>query len=130
MTPPGDALQPHAVRTARRRCRELKPGGRTSCYVMRDFLRVAFQPSVVRRGLRYAMVVGSVLISINHGDAILRGDVDGSRLRRIALTVVVPYLVSTFSSVGAIRELRGSKDASAPEDQDARRYHATSSGTG
>jgi len=95
---------------------------------MRDFLRVAFQPSVVRRGLRYAMVVGSVLISINHGDAILRGDVDGSRLRRIALTVVVPYLVSTFSSVGAIRELRGSKDVSAPEEQDARRHHATPSG--
>ncbi len=78
---------------------------------MRDWLRVAFQPSVLRRGLLYAVVVGSVLVGINHGDAILRGDVDGGRLLRIALTVVVPYLVSTFSSVGAIRELGGSRDA-------------------
>jgi len=95
---------------------------------MSDWLRVAFQPSVVRRGLRYAIVVGSVLISINHGDAILHGDVDGSRLRRIALTVVVPYLVSTFSSVGAIRELRRSKDVRAPEEQDQSRHQSTPSG--
>jgi hypothetical protein len=45
-----------------------------------------------------------VLIAINHGDAILRGDVDRDRLLRIALTVAVPYIVSTSSSVGAIRE--------------------------
>jgi hypothetical protein len=96
---------------------------------MRDLMRAALQASVVRRALRFAVVVGSVLVSINHGDAILRGDVDGGRLRRMALTVMVPYLVSTFSSVGAIRELRGSKDASAPEEQDARRYHTGSATT-
>jgi hypothetical protein len=79
--------------------------------VMRDWLRVARQPSVLRRGLLYATIVGSVLVGINHGDAILGGDIDGRRLLRIALTVLVPYLVSTFSSVGAIRELRGSKGA-------------------
>jgi hypothetical protein len=79
--------------------------------IMRGWLRVALQPSVLRRGLVYAIIVGSVLVGINHGDAILRRDLDGGRLLRIALTVVVPYLVSTFSSVGAIRELGGSKDA-------------------
>jgi hypothetical protein len=65
----------------------------------------------VRRGLLYAVVVGSVLVSINHGDAILRNDVGGGRLLRIALTVLVPYIVSTSSSVAAIRELRRSQDA-------------------
>jgi hypothetical protein len=79
--------------------------------IMRNWLRVAFQPSVWHRGLLYAVVVGSVLVGINHGDALLRGEVDGGRLLRIALTVLVPYLVSTFSSVGAIRELGGSKGA-------------------
>jgi len=79
--------------------------------IMREWLRLAFQPSVLRRGLLYAIIVGSVLVGINHGDAILRGDVDGRRLLRIALTILVPYLVSTFSSAGAIRELQGSKDA-------------------
>ena len=74
---------------------------------MWDWLWVAFQPSVLHRGLLYAVVVGAVLVGINHGDAILHGDVDDRGLLRIALTIVVPYLVSTFSSVGAIRELRG-----------------------
>jgi hypothetical protein len=73
---------------------------------MSDWARMAFQSSVVRRGLLYAVVVGSVLIGINHGDAILRGDVGGGRLLRIALTVLVPYIVSTSSSVAAIRALR------------------------
>jgi hypothetical protein len=78
---------------------------------MKDWLRMAFQGSVVRRGLLYSVVVGSVLVSINHGDAILRGDVGGGRLLRIALTVLVPYLVSTSSSLAATRELRRSQDA-------------------
>jgi hypothetical protein len=79
--------------------------------IMRSWLRLAFQPSMLRRGLLYGAVVGAVLIGINHGDAILRGDLDSRRLLRIGLTILVPYLVSTFASVGAIRELDGSKDA-------------------
>jgi len=78
---------------------------------LRHWLRIAFQRSVVRRGLLYAVGVGSVLVSINHGDAILRGDVGRGRLLRIALTVLVPYLVSTSSSVAAVRAMRGSHDA-------------------
>jgi hypothetical protein len=62
---------------------------------MREWLRVALQPSVLRRGLLYALVVGSVLVGINHGDAILRGDVDGRRLLRIALSILVPYLAGS-----------------------------------
>lgn len=64
---------------------------------------VATRRTVVHRALTYAVVVGAVLITINHGDAILRGEVDGSRLARMVLTMFVPYVVSTLSSVGAIR---------------------------
>jgi hypothetical protein len=70
------------------------------------WLEVATRRSVVRRALTYAVVVGAVLITINHGSAILRGDVDGSRALRMALTALVPYVVSTLSSVGAIRSRR------------------------
>ena len=77
---------------------------------MKDWLRLAFAGSIMRRGLFYAVVVGSVLVGINHGDAILRGDVDSGRLRRIALTLLVPYLVSTSSGVAAIRALRRPPD--------------------
>ncbi len=58
---------------------------------------------MIRRVLKYAIVVGAVLIAINHGDAILRGNVDAMRLFRIGLTVLVPYCVSTASSVGTMQ---------------------------
>jgi hypothetical protein len=73
---------------------------------MKESLHLAFQPSVVKRALKYAVVVGLVLIGINHCDAILRGDVTGPRLFKMGLTVLVPYVVSTLSSVGALRERR------------------------
>jgi hypothetical protein len=60
----------------------------------------------VRRALGYAVVVGSVLITINHGDSILRGDLDSTRLLKMGLTVLVPYIVSTLSSVQAMRQMR------------------------
>ena len=69
------------------------------------FLRVASQRSVVRRALAYAVVVGGILIAINHGDAILAGDVSGARLLKMGLTAMVPYAVSTLSSVSAMRGL-------------------------
>ena len=73
---------------------------------MRAWLRLATDRSTVRRALGVAAVVGSVLIVINHGDAILRGDLSLGRLLRMALTVLVPYCVSTYSSVGARRDLQ------------------------
>jgi len=45
------------------------------------------------------------LILINHADALLRGELDTLRLFRIALTMIVPYIVSTVSSVITIQEL-------------------------
>lgn len=52
------------------------------------------------------IVVGVVLIAINHGGAILRGDITPDRHLRMGLTTAVPYVVSTLSSVGAILSLR------------------------
>lgn len=71
---------------------------------MTEWFRLACGASVVRRALLYAIVVGTVLIVINHGDAIVRRDISLARLIRMALTVAVPYIVSTSSSVGALRE--------------------------
>jgi hypothetical protein len=75
---------------------------------------------VVRRALRYALLVGALLIAINHGSAILRGDLTPGRLLQMALTVLVPYCVSTFSSVEALleREAAGTpvRAAWAPRD--------------
>lgn len=71
---------------------------------MRRWLQLATSKPVVRRALKFAVIVGAILISINHGDAILESDVDGVRLAKMILTVFVPYAVSTASSVAAIME--------------------------
>ena len=72
-----------------------------------DFLSLARSPRVVRRAVLYAVVVGTVLIAINHGDALLRGEVTADRWWKMGLTVLVPYTVSTLSSVGALRSVAG-----------------------
>jgi hypothetical protein len=72
-----------------------------------EWLELARGWPVVRRGLFYALVVGAILIAINHGDALLRGEVAEGRLLKMVLTVAVPYLVSTFSSVAAMRQQGG-----------------------
>lgn len=79
---------------------------------MKQTLSLALKTSVVKRALKYAIVVGVILITINHGDAILRGDLPPARLFRMGLTVLVPYVVSTLSSVGAMREIGNNRSGS------------------
>jgi hypothetical protein len=71
---------------------------------LNEWLSLARSPRIVRRALKYAIGVGSVLILINHGDALLRGDIALVRVLRMILTVIVPYCVSTASSVSSILE--------------------------
>ena len=67
------------------------------------WVRLATQRSIVRRAATVATVVGAILVAINHGDALWHGDVSVGRVLRILLTVFVPYCVSTYSSVEALR---------------------------
>jgi hypothetical protein len=64
---------------------------------------------VIRRGLKFAVVVGAVLIAINHGDAILAGELTGTSYLKMGMTVVVPYVVSVLSSVGAMVQAEDSE---------------------
>lgn len=68
------------------------------------FMRIAGSRPVVIRAVRIALVVGTVLAAINHGDRLFLGDIDLSTALKILLTFCVPYSVSTYSSVLAIRE--------------------------
>ena len=70
---------------------------------MRVWLKLALQRPVIRRALGYALLVGPVLIAINHNEALIRGELDGQRWLQMGLTMLVPYCVSTLSSVGAMR---------------------------
>ena len=55
------------------------------------------------RAAKTAVFVGVILIAINHGDALLAGNIDPARLAKMLLTFVVPYSVSTYASVKAIQ---------------------------
>lgn len=73
---------------------------------MKEWIQLACQASVVKRALKYALIVGFILIAINEGDAILAGQITRVLWIRMLLTVMVPYAVSTFSSVGVLLEMR------------------------
>lgn len=77
-----------------------------------SWIRLALMRPTVMRACAYAVVVGAILITINHGDAILRGEITPARIIKMLLTVCVPYAVSTLSSVGALRQAgtRGDQD--------------------
>lgn len=68
------------------------------------FMKIATERSVVMRAARIALIVGIVLAIINHADSILIGAVTGSVILKIILTFLVPYCVSTYSSVLAVRD--------------------------
>ena len=72
---------------------------------MLEWLRLAAHPATVRRAFITALVVGGILIAINHGLAIVSGNITGARWIPICLTAIVPYIVSTTSSVSTRREL-------------------------
>jgi hypothetical protein len=65
----------------------------------------------VRRALASALVVGPILAAINHGDALVNDDISRGRLFKIALTFLVPYAVSTFASVQAMKSQLKPTDA-------------------
>ena len=70
------------------------------------WLEVATSAPVAQRAFILALVVGTVLALINHGDKIWDNAVSATDLFKIGLTFFVPYTVSTISSVLASRDLR------------------------
>ena len=58
---------------------------------------------VLLRAVKVALMVGCVLVAINHGDALLAGNINGALMVKAALTFLVPFSVSVYSSTAAIR---------------------------
>ncbi len=65
------------------------------------FWAIATRREVMMQALKTAVLVGMVLIAINHGDALIAGEIDATRLGKMLLTFLVPYSVSTYASVRA-----------------------------
>ena len=94
----GDAIKPNCPNDS------AKPPS-----LVMTWLRLSINPSTVRRAFLTALVVGFVLITINYGSIILAGKVTTECVIRMCLTVMVPYIVSTVSSVATRRELAAKK---------------------
>jgi short subunit fatty acids transporter len=69
---------------------------------MTAWLDIALARATVRRSLRVAMVVGSILVAINYGDRIVAGSLGTREFAKIALTYCVPYCVATYAAVSAL----------------------------
>jgi len=66
---------------------------------------VATERSVLRRALVSCVLVGVLLTAVNHGPELARGEIDPLLVVQVALTLLIPLVVSIVSSVAAIRAL-------------------------
>ncbi len=74
---------------------------------MKAWLAVAWEASVRKRALKVALIVGSILAVVNHGDVVLSGQATTTVWIKIVLTFLVPYCVATFAAVQAMRARAG-----------------------
>lgn len=70
---------------------------------MLNWLSIAFDARILKRSLMVSLFVGTILMVINHGDVIIHGNLTATHIFKIVLTYVVPFLVSTYSSVESKR---------------------------
>ena len=77
----------------------LAPEGPTT----RCLLCVVRHPPLVRRSTTVALIVGSVLLGINQGDALLAGAWSTALLWKVPLTYTVPFVVATWGALAASR---------------------------
>ena len=71
------------------------------------FLNIALSGEVVVISLKVSLVVGTILGLINHGSAMFEASLTKGDIVQIALTYLVPYCVSTYSSAKAIQKRAG-----------------------
>ena len=70
---------------------------------MRDALSIILQPQHLRRTITIALVVGTILMAINHADVIARGDASSATLAKAALNYLVPFIVSNLGLLAGTR---------------------------
>ena len=62
-----------------------------------DFSQLAFGNGTPKKAIMTALVVGTILTTINHGDVILAGNPPD--FLKIILTYCVPYCVTTWGAI-------------------------------
>ncbi|WP_426415411.1 nitrate/nitrite transporter NrtS [Aestuariirhabdus sp. LZHN29] len=68
-----------------------------------SWLYCATRTPVVKRALRVAIIVGTLLVLINYADRIMEVELTQLDAIKMLLTYLVPYCVSTWSAVATLR---------------------------
>ena len=70
---------------------------------MREALRICFRREHLRRTIRIALVVGTILTIINQADVILGGDATTLTWVKVGLNYCVPFIVSNLGLLAGKR---------------------------
>ncbi len=71
---------------------------------IRIFLEYTFEGDTLSRSIKTALVVGSILGAINHGQDILSGQFSWHWVIPLLVTYLVPFSVATFGQVQGKRQ--------------------------
>jgi hypothetical protein len=82
---------------------------------VRDALRIVLMPEHLRRTVRIALVVGTILTLINQADVILGGDAKTITWVKAGLNYCVPFIVSNLGLLAGKRAER-EREAAALDD--------------
>jgi hypothetical protein len=63
---------------------------------IKGYIASLLDPEFISTGLKTALLVGSLLFLINHGPALLRGEMSRERWISVLLTYAMPYLVNVY----------------------------------
>lgn len=69
---------------------------------MFEWLKIAVRHDIVMRSIRVGAIVGTILVVINQGDALLQGGLTALNGWKVLLTYLVPYCVSTYACVATV----------------------------
>jgi len=69
----------------------------------KSFISLAFSRQVMSRAFKVALLVGTMLALINHGEKIISMSLSSQDFLKVVFTYLVPYGVSTWSAVEAIK---------------------------
>ncbi len=70
---------------------------------MEDAIRICLRPEHLRRTIKIALVVGTILTAINQGDVILGGHATFVTWIKTALNYCVPFVVSNLGLLAGKR---------------------------
>lgn len=68
-----------------------------------DWIKLALRRDIFLRSIKVAVIVGTLLAAINHGDSLLALTIDTGAALKILLTYLVPFCVATWSAVEVAR---------------------------